>query len=440
MNLFSIDPDRGSASRVTSLLGGSLILLLAVTSLAGCRTYLMATPNLYVNFREDPFATVTEDFQKPYVEIMYGTDRISTTGSKGLVYGYERSRALEFGTCRVELGDDWDTLARASRTHWRAINIPLSVTDLKPIARLPEVPHPETGDEHLEPIEQQSEVMRTLSRLLCQKRQRKEQYRRSDAFIYIHGVNTSFEQAAMVMAQLWHFLGRQGVPMIYSWPAGRGGILNYAYDRESGDFTIYHLKQFLRTIDSCPQLDNIYLIAHSRGTEVLMTALRELSIEDRSLTDDKRVKKIQHVILAAPDMDLEVASQRLVPEKLKPICKRITVYLSQDDRAIALARWIFASVGRLGGLEWNKLSAKEQELLRSITFLTLIDARVKTDFIGHEYFYRNPAVSSDLILLLRGDHEAGKGGRQDLKRKHPDTNFWEIHAGYPRSRKLSEIE
>ena len=57
--------------------------------------------------------------------------------------------------------------------------------------------------------QEQDEVNRELTKLLRQKRQKKE------AFIYIHGVNTSFEQAAIVMAQLWHFMGRQ---MIYSWP------------------------------------------------------------------------------------------------------------------------------------------------------------------------------------------------------------------------------
>ncbi len=258
---------------------------------------------------------------------------------------------------------------------------------------------------------------------------------KKEVFIFIHGVNTSFEEAAMVMAQLWHFLGRQGVPMIYTWPARSGSILGYGYDRESGEFTIYHLKQFLRTIARCTELKRIHLIAHSRGTDVLLTALRELHIENRLVPDDERLDlKIENVILAAPDIDLEVSSQRLAAEQLGSTAKRITVYLSQDDRAIAFARWLFSSLTRLGGFQWSELTADERQYLRSLTFLTLVDARVETDFIGHAYFYSNPAVSSDLILLLRDGLEPGEG-RRSLTQSNPDTNFWEIHAGYPRNGK-----
>ena len=167
-----------------------------------------------------------------------------------------------------------------------------------------------------------------------------------------------------------------------------------------------------------------------------MTALRELHIENRLADGDRRLDlKIENVILAAPDIDLEVSSQRLAAEELKSTCKQLTVYLSQDDRAIAFARWLFfSSVGRLGGLRLDELTTAQREYLKSIDFLTLIDARVQTDFIGHAYFYRNPAVSSDLILLLRDGAEAGKDGRY-LTQTDRDrgTNFWQIRAGYPRN-------
>ena len=38
----------------------------------------------------------------------------------------------------------------------------------------------------------------------------------------------------LVIAELWHFLGRQGVPILYTWPAGFGGLRGYTRDRESG--------------------------------------------------------------------------------------------------------------------------------------------------------------------------------------------------------------
>ena len=95
-----------------------------------------------------------------------------------------------------------------------------------------------------------------------------------------YGYNNTFEDGTFVIAELWHFLGRQGVPILYTWPAGFFCRLRgYNHDRESGEFTVFHLKQFLRIVASTPGLEQLHLVAHSRGTDVLTTALRELFIE-----------------------------------------------------------------------------------------------------------------------------------------------------------------
>ena len=57
-----------------------------------------------------------------------------------------------------------------------------------------------------------------------------------------------------------------------------------------------------------------------------------------------------------------------------------------------------------------------------------IDARVSAGFLGHSYFYGHPAVSADLILLLRDNLEPGSPGRPLHKR---DVNFWQITEEYP---------
>ena len=80
------------------------------------------------------------------------------------------------------------------------------------------------------------------------------------------------------MAELWHFLGREGLPIIYTWPAGYPGIFGYTYDRESSEFTVFHLKQAIRWLAKLPEVENIHLLAHSRGTDVTVSAVRELVI------------------------------------------------------------------------------------------------------------------------------------------------------------------
>src|SRR5207253_2224959 len=59
-----------------------------------------------------------------------------------------------------------------------------------------------------------------------------------DVFVFIHGFNSAFEDAVFRAAEVWHFLGRVRVPLVYTWPAGHGGLRGYAYDRESGEFTV----------------------------------------------------------------------------------------------------------------------------------------------------------------------------------------------------------
>jgi esterase/lipase superfamily enzyme len=54
-------------------------------------------------------------------------------------------------------------------------------------------------------------------------RQRLALTSRKAAYVYIHGYNNTFADGVLVIAELWHFLGRQGVPILYTWPAGAGG-------------------------------------------------------------------------------------------------------------------------------------------------------------------------------------------------------------------------
>jgi hypothetical protein len=74
------------------------------------------------------------------------------------------------------------------------------------------------------------------------------------------------------------------------------------------------------------------------------------------------------------------------------------------------------------------LTAEQRHDLEVKARTDLIDARVSTGFIGHAYFYAYPAVSADLILLLRNNLAPGSPGRPLHKR---DVNFWQITEEYP---------
>jgi esterase/lipase superfamily enzyme len=100
---------------------------------------------------------------------------------------------------------------------------------------------------------------------------------------------------------------------------------------------------------AAPEREHIHLIAHSRGTDVATTALRELFIEERAAGMDLRtVSKLSNLVLAAADLALEVVSQRLAAERVGLGINRITIYVSQTDRALGISGCLFVSLRRVG--------------------------------------------------------------------------------------------
>ena len=175
-------------------------------------------------------------------------------------------------------------------------------------------------------------------------RSRLAQTSHKDVYIFVHGYNNTFEDGVFRTAELWHFMGRVGVPVSYSWPAGLGGLRGYAYDRESGEYTVSHLRHFLQAVADCPEVERVHLIGHSRGCDVAISALRELNLTFTAQGKSTQHElKLENLVLAAPDLDEEVFMQRAVGENLLQAARRTTIYASDHDKAIELADLVFAS-------------------------------------------------------------------------------------------------
>ncbi|MHC4947325.1 MAG: alpha/beta hydrolase, partial [Planctomycetota bacterium] len=245
--------------------------------------------------------------------------------------------------------------------------------------------------------------------------------------IFVHGYANTFENAAVRTATLWHYLGRRGLPIAYTWPAGQTGLLQgYNYDRESSEFTIFHFKQFMRVLHRIEELERVHVVAHSRGTDVLLTTLRELWIEYRSA--DREVKKLANVIIAAADIDWQVFQQRITAERLPNLLENWVFYMSEEDRAIGLSTWLFSSLARLGRIRADDLTPEQQARLVEAEHVQVIDVRVRGDFFGHAYFVTNPAVLSDLILVIRDGRRAGAENGRPLERLN--NVFWSLDDDY----------
>ena len=400
-----------------------------------CAPTFMPTPNLYGRARQPLFQELSPELASTNLELLYVTDRApEDDGSGAPWYGYERSASVAYGLARIEIGRDmsWDELVAYSTTPSKGVRRPaLRVDSITELGRLPATPYlfriQAQGLVELAP-----EVIAEWDEALAQARRdllgRLALTPRKEVFVYVHGVGNSFEDAILAAGEGWHFTGREGVPIAYTWPAGRGGLLFYGYDRESGEFTIFHLKQLFELLASVPEVEKVHVIAHSRGTDVTMTALRELVIAARAAGRNPREHlKIENVVLAAADLDFGVAMQRLVAEALGPAFGRITLYVNADDDAMSAANTLLGSRLRLGELKRERLSEEQRRIVAEIANLDIVSYRGSVGgSFGHGYFRENPAVSSDLIARLRYGLLPGEGLRSGLRRVEEGANFWVI--------------
>lgn len=412
---------------------------------AGCKRTLMPTPNLYQRGSTAVFDQVAPEFQNNTVDVIYVTDRQPETHKGQLRYGHERSEVMEYGVTRVEIGADtsWDQLVEFSTTDktWQRPSLKVTQTVKKgqfpatPLRRInvPDLEMPINDPEAIAEFEQAANDFRAFVTRCLAQTQKKE------AYIFVHGFNNDFTDAAFIMANLWHFMGREGLPIIYTWPAGEGGLTGYFVDRESGEFTILHLKLFLKVLAETENVKGIHVLAHSRGTDVFITALRELHLlyacgvdpdrPDKPLETRKKMK-LKNIILAAPDLDLEVIAQRAGVYGLAFIPEQFTIYTNKYDKALGMSSWLFDSVARLGNLEAEELDERQKQNTDLRSGFSMVDADLKAGFISHGYFHSNPAVSSDLILILRDGKKPGVQNGRPLKRGEY-RSFWDIENDYP---------
>ncbi|MDH3466075.1 MAG: alpha/beta hydrolase [Gammaproteobacteria bacterium] len=419
--------------------------ILAAVVFTGCATgrALMPTPNVYDGATEQTiYSEIPATLKSNAVDLLYVTDRKPEIDDQGqLFYGFGRSPSAAFGSAIVEIGEKtpWETLVSLSLAGERKEQLKLEMGAITELGRFPETPYPAVLIEDvIQPDPAAVKQARVTESLLhTEFGRRLALAKKKEAVIFIHGYNNDFEDAAFTLAELWHFLGREHVPILYSWPAGRGGLKGYAYDRESGEFTVFHLKRFLKSVAAAADIDKVHLIAHSRGTDVTMSAIRELFLEATAEGLDVRAHfKIENLVLAAPDMDFEVVLQRIVAENVGTGVGQLTVYTSQKDKAIGIAERLFGSLTRIGRLQPTDFTPAQAESVKRISDVTFVELQGKTDTLGHGYFHNSPAASSDLILVIRYDRPPGAEHGRPMQPK--GVNFWVMDEDYPKDRSIPE--
>ena len=201
--------------------------------------------------------------------------------------------------------------------------------------------------------------------------------------VFVHGFNNRYEEAVYRFAQIVHDSGADVAPIVFTWPS-RASIFSYVYDRESTNFSRDALEELLRRAASNPSVGEVTVMAHSMGAWLAVEALRQMAIRDGRV-----MPKIDNVILASPDLDVDVfASQFAALGKDKP---HFTLFVSRNDRALGLSRRIAGSVDRLGQIDpTSPVNAAALENL-GITVIDLTKLRTG-DRLNHGKFAASPEV------------------------------------------------
>jgi len=201
--------------------------------------------------------------------------------------------------------------------------------------------------------------------------------------IFVHGFNNRFEDAVYRFAQITHDSHMEAAPVLFTWPS-RASVFAYAFDRESTIVSRDAFEETVCRIANDPAVGEVTVMAHSMGAWLAMEGLRQMAIRRGKLP-----AKITNVILASPDLDVDVfaAQWRALPQP-QP---RFTVFVSQDDRALALSRRIAGGVDRLGQID-PQSAAYYEKLERSGVVVIDLTAMRSGDRLNHGRFAESPEV------------------------------------------------
>ena len=213
-----------------------------------------------------------------------------------------------------------------------------------------------------------------------------------ESFVFIHGYNVGFEDAARRTAQIAYDLKFDGAPIFYSWPSQQG-LLAYTVDETNVAWSVPHLKEFLLAIARRSGAKSVHLVAHSMGNRALTTALRELSLELKA-----DCPRFHEVVLTAPDIDADVFRRDLAPAIVN-VASRVTLYASSNDEALIASKAIHG-YRRAGD------SGENVVVISGVDTVDVSD--IDTSFIGHCYYGSNRTVLADLFELIHGSTPPGQ--------------------------------
>jgi esterase/lipase superfamily enzyme len=204
-----------------------------------------------------------------------------------------------------------------------------------------------------------------------------------DILVFVHGFNTSFDDARSRAAQIVADSRFGGVAVLFTWPS-RSELFGYVSDKDSATASRDAMQALLHDLGQTPGVGKIHVLAHSMGGWLTMEALRASSIAgDRTLSGH-----LGDVILASPDIDMDVFASQMT--RIRPA--NVTVLATPNDKALSLSSALASSRQRLGALDASK--PEDRAEIESLG-AKVVDITAYADadrFISHAVYADSPDV------------------------------------------------
>lgn len=350
-------------------------------------------------------AKPVEDPAKTYdvVPVFYGTDRQAEPDPNRLQFGAERGHKLQLGRALVTV-----PLIHKVPHIERPVVIEIPYFKVK-IYEEKEDPEKHFTVQEIKNLTQNQMLELIKARLATSKNFK------DHAFVFVHGFNTSFDNALYRTAQIAYDLRFDGVPFLYSWPSG-GKVASYTYDRGSVEQAEPTLTEFLNLVIQKSGAKSISLIAHSMGNELLLRVL------ERMKPKVPPGVVISQVILAAPDVDRDKFN--IIAREITGFAKGVTLYAASNDRALGYSARFWGGVPRAGDVpQGGPLIVPGVD--------TIDVTAVSTDALGlnHSGYAENPALLDDVKALVSlGIRPPDKRTKNVLTVESAAGKYWRFQA------------
>ena len=206
------------------------------------------------------------------------------------------------------------------------------------------------------------------------------------ALVFVHGFNTTFEDALYRNAQIVWDLQYTGLSVLFTW-ASRGDVADYIYDKESAYLARAAFISLLQKLKHDYGIEQVNVLAHSMGNLIALDALANYAQTSNPI-------QIARLVMAAPDVDRD-QFKALAP-MAKTIVGGMTLYASSADRAMVLSRTLAGGVPRAGDVP-----ADGPIILPNVE--TIDVTAVGEDIFGlnHNVFAASRDVMEDISAMLR---------------------------------------